>query len=182
MHLKTAYPKLVFFILSVLIVYFLFSGILYEPLYDALLILGYLGTFLAGILYPYSFTSAAGTGLLLILGKEQNSLYAGLIAAFGALISDLIIFYFIKYSFGDEVERLSKEKAVQTIGRLIPNSLRTYLLAGFASIMIASPLPTELGIMLMTSVKKISTKKFAAIVYILHVSAIFAILLIGSRI
>ena len=60
--------------------------------------------------------------------------------------------------------------------------LELYLLATFASILIASPLPTEIGIMLMTSIKKISIKKFVIIVYVLHASAIFIILLIGSTI
>ncbi len=182
MHLKIRYQKLLLFIVSVIIVYFLFSSLLYEPLYDALQVLGYIGTFIAGLLYPYSFTSAAGTALLLILSKEQTLFYAGMIASVGALISDMAIFYFVKYGFSDEVKRLSKEKAVQAFGKLIPESLRKYLLAGFASILIASPLPTEIGIMLMTSVKKITTKKFAVLVYILHVTAIFTILLIGSKI
>jgi hypothetical protein len=152
------------------------------PLYDALQVLGYFGTFIAGLLYPYSFTSAAGTALLLILGKEQNILAAGAVASIGALVSDLAIFFFVRISFGDEIRRLSKEKAIQTMGRWVPESLRTYLLAGLASILIASPLPTEIGIMLLSSVRKITTKKFAALVYILHVSAIFVILLVGSRI
>jgi hypothetical protein len=176
------YPKLTLFIATVLLVYFLFSGILYAPLYDVLVYLGYFGTFLAGLLYPYSFTSVAATGILLIIAETQNVFLAGLVASFGALISDLTIFFFVKRSFGDEVQKLSKEPAVKTLGRLIPGSFRVPLLVAFACILIASPLPTEIGIMLMTSIKKVSTKKFAVIVYILHVSAIYVILLIGNRI
>jgi hypothetical protein len=176
------YPKLTLFIATVLIVYFLFSGVLYEPLYNVLVYLGYFGTFLAGILYPYSFTSVAATAILLIIAKTQNVLYAGLVASFGALLSDLAIFFFVKRSFGDEVLRLSKEPAIQRFSRRIRPSIRAPLIVAFASILIASPLPTEIGIMLMTSVKKISTKKFAVIVYALHVSAIYVILFIGSRI
>ena len=176
------YPKLLLFIVSVIVVYFFFSGLLYEPLHNALVFLGYFGTFLAGLLYPYSFTTAAGTAILLILAKEQNLFLAGIIAAVGALISDIIIFLFVKYTFSDEVQKLSKETAIQTLNRLIPDSIRSYLLATFASILIAAPLPTEIGIMLMTSVKKMSAKKFVIIVCILHVSAIFVILLIGNKI
>jgi uncharacterized membrane protein YdjX (TVP38/TMEM64 family) len=144
--------------------------------------MGYFGTFLAGLLYPYTLTSSAGTAILLILAKEQNILLAGVIAGIGALISDIILFLFVKRNFSNEVQKLSKETVVQTINRWIPCSVRVYLLATFASILIASPLPTEIGIMLMTSIKNMSTKKFVIIVYILHVSAIFIILLIGSTI
>ena len=176
---KIKYPKLSLFIISVVLVYFFFSGLAYKPLHDALVFMGYFGTFLAGLLYPYALTTAAGTGILLILAKEQNLLLAGVIAGIGALISDIIIFLFVKHGFGDEVQRLSKEPAVQTVNRLIPNSVRAYLIAIFACILIAAPLPTEIGIMLMTSIKNISVKKFVIITYILHGSAIFIILLLG---
>jgi uncharacterized membrane protein YdjX (TVP38/TMEM64 family) len=116
---------------------------------------------------------------LLILAKEQNFLLAGVIAGIGALISDIILFFFVKHGFGDEVQRLSKETFVRTVNGWIPDSARLYLLTTFAGLLIASPLPTEIGIMLLTSIRNISVKKFAIIVYILHASAIFIILLIG---
>lgn len=175
------YPKLTLFIATVLLVYFLFSGILYEPLHNVLMYLGYFGAFLAGLLYPYSFTSAAATAILLIIAKTQNVFYAGLVASFGALMSDLAIFFFVKFSFSAEVQKLSKEPAIQRLSKLIRPSIRVPLIVALASVLIASPLPTEIGILLMTSVKKISTKKFAVIVYVLHVSAIYVILLIGAR-
>jgi hypothetical protein len=174
------YPKLLLFIVSVIIVYFFFSRLLYEPLHDALVYLGYFGTFLAGLLYPYAFTSAAGTAILIIISKEQNILLAGMVASAGALISDIIIFFFVKYTFAEEMRGLSKEAIVMTLSRRIPNSFRIYLLASIAAILIASPLPTEMGIMLMASIKKITTKKFVAIIYILHEGAIFVILLISK--
>jgi uncharacterized membrane protein YdjX (TVP38/TMEM64 family) len=144
--------------------------------------MGYLGTFLAGLLYPYALTSAAGTGILLVLAKEQNILLAEVIAGIGALISDVILFFFVKHGFSDEVYKLSKEKIVRSINRRIPDSIRVYLIAAFASLLIASPLPTEIGIMLMTSIKNVSFKKFIILVYLLHASAIFIILLIGKSI
>jgi hypothetical protein len=181
-HIKIKYPKLSLFIISVILVYFLFSGLAYKPLHDALVFMGYFGTFLAGLLYPYALTSAAGTGILLILAKEQNILLAGGVAGIGALISDIILFLFITHSFSDEVQKLSKETVVRTINRWIPDSVRVYLLATFAGLLIASPLPTEIGILLMTSIKNMSFKKFIIIIYVLHVSAIFIILLIGNTI
>jgi hypothetical protein len=181
-HIKIKYPKLSLFIISVILVYVLFSGLAYKPLHDALVFMGYFGTFLAGLLYPYALTSAAGTGILLILAKEQNILLAGVIAGIGALISDIILFLFVTHSFSDELQKLSKETFVRTINRWIPDSIRVYLLATFAGLLIASPLPTEIGIMLLASIKRISVKKFVITVYILHTNAIFIILLIGSTI
>ena len=181
-RIRIKYPKLSLFIISVILVYVIFSGLAYKPMHDALLLMGYFGTFLAGLLYPYALTSAAGTGILLILAKEQNFLLAGVIAGIGALASDIILFLFVTHSFSDEVQKLSKETFVRTVNRWIPDSIRVYLLATFAGLLIASPFPTEIGILLMTSIKNISFKKFISIIFILHVSAIFIILLIGNTI
>ena len=182
MRIKIKYPKLSLFIISVILVYVFFSGLAYKPLHDTLVFMGYFGTFLAGLLYPYALTSAADTGILLILAKEQNILLAGVIAGIGALISDTILLLFVKHGFSDEVQKLSEETVVRTVNRLIPDSIRVYLLATFAGLLIASPLPTEIGILLMTSIRNISFKKFIIIIYILHASAIFIILLIGNTI
>jgi len=162
------------------IAYILFADTSYAPLHDTLVFLGYFGTFLAGFLYAYAFTAAPAAAILLILAKEQNILFAGFIAGVGALLSDLVIFHFIRHGFSDEVQKLSKEKIVQYAQRKIPDSIRKYLFVSLAGFLIASPLPTEIGVTLMASVKSISTRKFSIIAYSLHTSAIFIILLIGS--
>ena len=145
MREKIKCPKLSLFIISVILVYVLFSGLAYKPLHDALVFTGYFGTFLAGLLYPYALTSAAGTGILLTLAKEQNILFAGVIAGIGALISDIILFFFVKQGFSDEVKKLSKETVIRTINRCIPDSVRLYLLATFAGLLIASPFQLKLA-------------------------------------
>jgi hypothetical protein len=177
---KIKYPKLSLFIVTVLLVYLLFSGLAYAPLHDALRFMGYFGTFLAGLLYPFALTSAAGTGILLILAKEQNLFFAEAIAVGGALISDLLLFLFVSYSFNNEVQRLSEEKVVRAFNGWLPDSMRVYLVAAFSCLLIASPLPTEIGILLLTSLRSISFKKFIAMIYVLHASAIFVILFVGS--
>ena len=47
---------------------------------------------------------------------------------------------------------------------------------------IASPLPTEVGVVLMATLKSISTKKFIVLAYFLHTIGIFIILLIGRTV
>ena len=69
---KIKHPKLSLFIISVILVYILFSGLVYTPLHNILVFMGYFGTFLAGSLYPYALTSATGTGILLILRKNKT--------------------------------------------------------------------------------------------------------------
>ena len=160
--------------------YILFANRSYPALNEALLSQGYLGSFLAGLLYAYAFTAAPATFILLMLGREQSLLWAGLVAGTGALCSDLIIFHFIRQGFSDETQRLSQEKVIQTVNRRVPDSIRKYLYVALASVLIASPLPTELGVTLMASSTNISGKRFAIIAYLLHTSGIFVILYLGS--
>ena len=108
--IQIKYPKLSLFILSLIVGYLLFSYRSFASLHNTLILLGYFGTFLTGILYAYGFTAPPATAILLILAGDQNILFAGLVAGLGSLLSDIIIFLFIRHSFTDEIERFSKEK------------------------------------------------------------------------
>ena len=103
-----------------------------------------------------------------------------MIAGFGALIADLVIFKFIRSSFKEEVDKLSQEKIVQNINNHVPNSLKRYLLPVFAGFIIASPLPDEIGVTLLAAVKPISIKIFSILSYVLNTAGIFVILIIGN--
>ena len=180
--IQIKYPKLSLFISSLVVAYLLLSYRSFAPLHNTIILLGYFGTFLTGILYAYGFTAPPATVILLILSRDQNIVFAGLVAGLGSLLSDLIIFFFIRHSFADEIERFSKEKFFQRISIKISSTLQRYILIALASFLIASPLPTEIGVTLMASLKSMSTRKFAVIAYFLHTTGIFVILLIGRNI
>src|SRR3989344_2325858 len=104
---KIKYPKLLFLLFTFVIAYLIFTGRDFSPFHNFVLSLGYFGTFLAGMFFTYGFTAAPATAILLILAKDQNILFAGFIAGFGALVGDLIIFRFIRYYFAEEIEKFS---------------------------------------------------------------------------
>jgi uncharacterized membrane protein YdjX (TVP38/TMEM64 family) len=183
---RVKYPKLMLLLLTIIIaVAILYEGKNYAPFHDFLFSLGYFGTFFAGMLYAYGFTASPATAVLLVLAKGQDIFLAAMLGGVGALISDLVIFFFIRRTFMDEIRRLEKEKAVQYIEkeeRMIFGEYRKYILPAFAGFVIASPLPSEIGIALLASIRKISVWKFMAIAYILHTLGIFAILAVGKSI
>ena len=180
--LRIKYPKLLLLLLTFVIAYILFSGKTYLPFYNFLKTLNYLGVFLAGVFFAYSFTAAPATAILLILAKEQNILLTGFIAGFGALLGDLVIFRFIRHSFADEIKKLSKEKTLNSINNKFPNVLKKYLIPVLACFIIASPLPDEIGVSLLATSRFISTKIFSIISYTLNTAGIFIILIIGNLI
>ena len=179
---RIKYPKLFLLIITVILAFFLFyQGRNYQPLQNFITSLGYGGIFIAGILYAYGFTAAPASALLLLLAKQYNFIFAGLIAGIGALLSDLLIFYFIRQSFHDEIKKLKTEKIFRTLnkqGKIVFGSGYKLLYPALAGFIIASPLPSEIGIALLAS-SNISLKRFLVTAFILHTLGIFIILSIG---
>ena len=176
----TKYPKFLLLFTTFLIAFLLFSGRTNPKFHVFIVSLGFLGTFLTGILFVYGFTAAPATAIFLILAKEQNILLAGMIGGLGALLGDLFIFNFIRHSFKDEVEKLYREKIIVYTNHKTPSFLRRYLLPVVAGFIIASPLPDEIGVTMLAASKSISAKVFSVISYVLNTAGIFVILIIGG--
>ena len=178
---KLKYPKLTLLILAFILTYFLFSLGFLDPILSALVSLGLFGAFIVGFFYAYSFTAGTATLMLITLAKSENILFAGLMAGLGALIGDIIIFLFVRHSFVDEINKLAAEKPFQILRKNTPHIVQKYVLPVLSSLIIASPLPTEIGVALLASMKKVSAKKFTLIAYLLHTTGILIILTIGAR-
>lgn len=174
------YPKFLLLFITFLIAYLLFNGRTNPKLHLFILSLGFFGTFLTGILFTYGFTAAPATAIFLILAKEQNIFLAGLIGGLGALLGDLFIFNFIRYSFNDEVRKLYRERLVMYVNSKTPNLIKRYLLPVVAGFIIASPLPDEIGVTMLAASRSISVKIFSVISYVLNTAGIFAVLAIGN--
>jgi len=134
-----------------------------------------------GILYSYGFTVPFATTFFLILSSEVYLFPAALLASFGATIGNLIVFKFIRGLFQDEVSKLSSEKIVVWISSKIRRG-NSYLLPILGCLIIALPLPDEIGIAMLAASTKIPTKVFIVLSYALNVAGISAILLIGRTI
>ena len=174
------YPRFFAFLLTVIIAYLVFSdGFHISRNFDILT--RYLASFTLGVLYTYGFTSPFATGALIIVSSaQQNIILTGIIAGFGSLIGDLIIFRFIRSSFKDELKKLEKEKLVKWFREKIKkySSLRFFVLL-IGCIIIASPLPDELGVTLIASYKEITQKWFIMVSYLLNTIGILTILFLG---
>jgi hypothetical protein len=173
------YPKFVLLIFTFVLAYMLFSGSELAWFREQVTALGYVGSFLAGVFYAYGFTAAPATGVFLLLAKHQNIWLAGILAGFGALLADLVIFKFIRSSFSDEIEHLANEPLTQYFHSRMPNILKRYLIPVIGCALIASPLPDELGVTLL-AVSTMSARVFAAFSYVLNTAGILIILYIGT--
>ena len=173
------YSKLFLLIISIIIAYILFS---HKNLISYIPLTGYLTSLIGGFLVAFGFTAAFGIGFLLN-ANPQNIFLAAVIGGIGGVISDLLIFKFIKFSFMDEFNEIKNTHTIKIIRKIIHKNqsllIRHYLLYIFAGIIIVSPLPDELGISMLAGLTTINTKTLAIVSFILHTLAILLILYLG---
>lgn len=184
---KIKYPKFLLLILTFVLAYFLFAGRELIWLREILVMLGYVGVFIAGLMFSYGFTTAFAIAIFLIIGSlgGVNIYLAALLGGFGAFLSDYTIFKLIRTSFKDEIRKLEKEKPVEEVEKIfnfIPGKLKHYLIMLVAEIVIASPLPDEIGVAMLSIDTHISRKVFAVLSYTANTIGILVFLLIGRGI
>lgn len=141
---------------------------------------GYTAIFIAGFLFAYGFTAPLAVGFFVSLAPQVNIFLAAALAGIGALLADLLIFKFIRTSFQDEFDKFKLTHIFQFIRSAFDNHLgeriKKYLLWTIAGFLIASPLPDEFGVALISGFTVLDKKVFSAISYILNTAGIFIIL------
>ena len=174
------YPKLTLLALTFLLAYILFKSHKEWAFLSIVSTWGLPGAFLLGMFYAYGFTSAPATALLLLTAKQYPIFVAGLLGGLGALIGDLVIFSLVRASFADEFHMLSQERLVKAGTALVPKKVRKFLLPILAGVIISSPLPDEIGVILLAGSTRLSTKWFSLISFILNSTGILVVLRIGT--
>jgi len=176
--MKFKYPKIAGFIIAAVAAYIIFSNDYVKAVIGGLNSFGYLGAFIAGMFYTLGFTSPFATGFFIDL-NVSNIFLAGILGGMGALISDMLIFSFIRGYFMDEFKMLGKEKPAIFIERMsskIFGKMHNYLLYALAALLIASPLPDEAGITILAGMTKIKQWIMAIISIIFNTAGILILL------
>lgn len=146
---------------------------------------GYPGAFAAGLLFSYGFTTPFAIAAFVAMAHEVNPFIAAPLAGIGAFLSDLVIFELLRVSFfGDEMERLRRSSIVDRIHRALhhettPELVRKMSLWLMAGVVIASPLPDEIGVALLSGTTKLSERAFAVICLTMNTVGILAVLMLA---
>lgn len=132
-----------------------------------------LSIFFSGLFFTSAFTTAFAIAFFVELGGSINIFVIAIIGGAGAVVGDLILFYFIKDRFSDDVMSLvgnSKRK----IRILFKSKLFKIFSPFIAGLIIASPFPDELGISLL-GFGKAKTKTFIIFSFLANCIGIFLI-------
>lgn len=168
------YKHLTFFFISIIFVAFLSA---FESFHQTLVRLGdygYIGAFVAGILFVSTYTVSIGALILLILAETLHPVEVALIAGLGAVIGDYTIFTIIKDNLIDEMTDIYKRFGGKHLSHVLHTPYFSWSLPVIGAFIIASPLPDELGVGLM-GIARMKTYKFLLLSFVLNSVGIFLV-------
>jgi len=166
------YKGLTLIFLSILFAIFLskytsFNKLLFETRY-----IPFIGSFIAGILYTSSSTAALGILIFSDLSKRISPLEIALLGGLGSAVADFFLFRFFKDDLIFEIMPIYNKLGGRHLTKLMYHKFFRWSLPIVGAIIIASPLPDEIGIGLM-GISKIKNKQFAILSLMLNTGVIF---------
>lgn len=174
------YKNLTYFVLSVILGLILLETPLFREVVLHLGNYGYFGAFVGGILFVSTFTVSIGTVLLLLLAETINPVLIGLIAGVGAVAGDLLIFQYVRNKgLISEIKHFFEFFGSDKVSHLIHSKYFSWTLPVLGAIIIASPLPDEMGVGLM-GISKLKTGQFILLSFALNAIGIFLIVTAGA--
>ncbi len=173
------YKNITFFLVSiaVAIAFSRFEG--FQSFLLSLGKLGYLGAFVAGVLFVSTFSVTTSAVILLVLSEKLSPIPLGVTAALGAVLGDFTIFKFVRDNLINEVEQIyEKVDHNDHIKKILHTKYFSWMLPVLGAIIIASPLPDEVGVSLM-GISKMKTYKFLILSFTLNLAGIFLVIFLS---
>lgn len=140
----------------------------------------YLSSFIAGIFFTSVFTVAPATVILGELSQANSILVVAVLGGLGALIGDLIVFRFIKDSLTEDILSLINVPRRRKMAVIFKFKIFSWFIPFLGALIIASPLPDELGIAMM-GLTKMRTSVFIPISFLFNTLGILVIGLIAKQ-
>lgn len=133
---------------------------------------GYIGAFVAGILFVSTFTVAVAGIVLFYLAQELNPLGVALVAGGGAMMGDLFIFRYFKDYVFEELRPVFRRLGDHPLLRIMGTPYFAWMLPVIGALIIASPFPDEIGIGLM-GISRMKNWQFLLLAFVLNSAGIF---------
>ena len=127
------------------------------------------------MLFVSTFTVATGAVILLVLAERLSPVEIGIIAGFGAVIGDFAIFKFVRDGLTDEIREVYENIDYNShLLKILHTKYFSWMFPVLGAIIIASPLPDEIGVSIL-GIDKMKTYKFLILSFILNATGIFLV-------
>lgn len=174
-----AFHNTILLLLSLVLFFFIANMPAVHELMQKVGQFGYVGAVVAGIFFVSTFTVAPAAAVLFQLSTEFNPLYVALFAGAGSVLGDLLIFRFMRDQVFEELAPLVKTFTSSHLALIFKSPYFVWFAPVLGGLIIASPLPDEVGISLM-GLSKINTWHFILLTYVLNVSGIFLVVFLSQ--
>jgi hypothetical protein len=179
------FPKLLIFTTSIVLAYVLYRYGAFHWIEAHLDGASYLSLPVAGFFFSFGFTSPFATAYLIEIAPLFPPLLVAPLIAVGSMVADISIFQFTKLSLHDEIIRFKATAFAERIRRLfhhetVSERIRKSLRWAIAGIMIASPLPDEIGMTVVVGCTDLKGLRLSLLCFGLNTVGVLVILL-GAR-
>lgn len=173
-QLKKLIFKSAIFILSLSFAWWVIKSGYLHNLIESILPIRIFAEIVAGILYTFFLTSPVSVAMLIVLAQDNNPVTTALLAGFGAVLGDFLIVKFLKKEVSSDLNLVSRQLHLQKVTKILQVFHLDFVTPFFGAIIIASPFPDELGLM-MLGVSKLGYREIAILTYILNTAGILLI-------
>ncbi len=133
------------------------------------------GSFLSGMFFTSIFTTAPAIAVLATIAEHQNIWMVALVGSLGSLVGDSVMFLFARDKLTGYLETiLEHEMHTKRLAAIFRMRMFRYVTFFVGALIIASPLPDELGIALL-GFSRINTRYFAPLSFLANFAGIAAI-------
>lgn len=139
----------------------------------------YLAEFISGVLFTSALSTPFSLAMFYVLSDSVPPLQVALIGGLGAALGDMIIVKIFRDSFFDDVETARKTLKIKRPSRILHNPFFRFFAPILGVIIIASPFPDELGLMLLGA-SKLKTSQLLILTYFMNAAGIY-LLSLGAR-
>lgn len=129
---------------------------------------------IAGAFFTSMVTTAPAIAVLGELGAGSNLWPVALVGAFGAVLGDFILFSFVRDRISKDAEFLLRGPRIMRVLHIFKHRRFRRVLPFVGALIIASPLPDELGLALL-GLSKLSNRYFFVISYVMNALGIVLI-------
>ncbi len=136
---------------------------------------GYLGALAGGLLFVSIFTAFPAGVLLVSVADNFPAIVVAFVAAFGAVVGDLIILKFVRNNVLENIRPVYEQLGGNYLTKIFHTKYFRWTLPVLGAFIIFLPFPDELGISLL-GISKIKYNKFVFISFVLNFLGILIML------
>lgn len=166
--------KAAIFIVSLSIAWWLVESGVLNNILDQILPIQFAAEILSGAFYTSFLTTPIAIAMFLSLAKDQNPIILSLLAGLGAASVDLLLVRFMRNNVNRDLGVLTRDLKLNLISKLLKVLKLDFIIPLLGALIIASPLPDELGLALLGA-SKLKAKQLFVLTYILNTAGILLI-------